>query len=71
MKKSTKIFCIIAGLFLVIVFNFGMACLATWAVVTIAGIFGCIIEWNWLLVFAIWVVIVIISTIIKRHNERK
>lgn len=45
-----------------IALSFGFACLVTWAVCFITGLFGITLIFSWKLVLAIWIILSIISS---------
>ena len=51
---------IILLLFLI---NFGWACLLTWAICFVAGLLGATLVFSWKLVFAIWIISTLITSV--------
>ena len=43
-------------LLIVLILSFGWACLLTWAICFILGLFGVAITFSWKLVLAIWII---------------
>lgn len=59
---TTAIIMFIILVLLCIAFSFGFACLLTWAVCFIAGLFGVTLAFSWKLVLAIWIIASLISS---------
>ena len=53
---------VIVSILIALVISFGFACLVTWAVCFIAGLFGITLVFSWKLVFAIWIICSVISS---------
>ena len=58
---TTIVFIIL--LLLCLIFSFGFACLLTWAVCFIAGLFGVTLVFSWKLVLAIWIIASVFSSV--------
>ena len=56
---------------LVIGISFATACLVTWAVCFIAGLFGVTIIFSWKLVMAVWIIIGVLSSIFKSRSSSR
>lgn len=59
----------LAAVALVVGISFGTACLVTWAVCFIAGLFGVTIIFSWKLVVAVWIIIGVLSSIFKSRSN--
>ena len=53
---------ILAFILTCIALSFGFACLVTWAICFIAGLFGITLVFSWKLVLAIWIILSLISS---------
>lgn len=62
MKKITTI---IGILLIAILFNFIGACVLTWAICFICGLFGIALTFSWKLVIAVWIISSLLTTRVK------
>lgn len=60
---------IIMLILFLLLLNFGWACLLTWAICFVVGLFGVTLAFSWKLVFAIWIICSIFSTTIRVRKE--
>lgn len=56
---------IIGILLIAILFNFIGACILTWAICFICGLFGIALTFSWKLVIAIWIISSLLTTRVK------
>ena len=60
---------IIAIIIFILAISFGVACLATWAICFIAGLFGMTLVFSWKLALAIWIVMSLLNTKITINKD--
>ena len=56
---------ILAIILIALFFNFIGACILTWAICFVAGLFGVTLAFSWKLVIAIWIIASVLTTRVK------
>ena len=54
---------VIATFLICFAISFGFACLLTWAICFVVGLFGVTLVFSWKLVFAIWIISSVLTSV--------
>ena len=66
-----KFFLTLFIIILILALSFGLVCAFTWALCFVLGLFSITLLFSWKLVFAIWIIMIILQNIFSKNNNVK